>query len=296
MMKRRVLLGLGMILMVAASWGSGRVAERHAASGILVGVDRAHNSLMISCDAVAGYMDAMEMPFAVVDVTRFAALTPGTSLRFTIVKHGQRLYADDVRAVSGANFESEPMEAAGMTALEDTLDTSAARKIVATGEFVPDFMLTDQADRRVHLSDLRGKVVLLTFGYSRCPNPAYCFRLSNNLARVEKRFAKVAGRDLVLVTVAIDPEHDQGQTLREYAAVWHADPSTWHFLTGPLPEVKQVAGMFGMNFWRRDGLLTHSLHTVILDRDGRLVANLEGNQFTVQQLGDLVQAVLAERD
>ena len=74
-----------------------------------------------------------------------------------------------------------------------------------------------------------------------------------------------------------------------HAAAFHADPAVWHFLTGPLPEIKQVTGMFGMNFWRDEGLLTHSLHTVIIGREGNLVANLEGNQFTAQQLGDLVK-------
>ena len=49
-----------------------------------------------------------------------------------------------------------------------------------------------------------------------------------------------------------------------------------------------------MNFWRGEGLLTHSLHTVVIDRSGRLAANLEGNQFTVQQLGDMVERVMAE--
>jgi protein SCO1/2 len=109
---------------------------------------------------------------------------------------------------------------------------------------------------------------------------------------VEKRFPASAGRDLALITIAIDPEHDQGKTLSDYAAVFHADPANWHFLTGPLPVVKQVAGLFGMNFWRDEGLLTHSLHTAILDRNGKLVANIEGNQFTAQQLGDLVRTVM----
>jgi protein SCO1/2 len=47
-----------------------------------------------------------------------------------------------------------------------------------------------------------------------------------------------------------------------------------------------------MNFWRTEGLLTHSLHTAVLDRSGKLVANIEGNQFTAQQLGDLVETVM----
>jgi protein SCO1/2 len=40
------------------------------------------------------------------------------------------------------------------------------------------------------------------------------------------------------------------------------------------------------------GMITHTLHTVILDRQGRMVANLAGNQFSAKQLGDLIQATL----
>jgi protein SCO1 len=47
-----------------------------------------------------------------------------------------------------------------------------------------------------------------------------------------------------------------------------------------------------MNFWSDEGLLTHTLHTVVIDRQGRLASNIEGNQFTAQQLGDLVQTVM----
>ena len=69
-------------------------------------------------------------------------------------------------------------------------------------------------------------------------------------------------------------------------------PMDWHFLTGPLPMIKQVAGTFGMSFWGNEGFLTHSLHTAVLDRNGNLVANIEGNHFTAQQLGDLVENVM----
>ena len=183
-------------------------------------------------------------------------------------------------------------EAGARTALHSVMDPSASEKMVAVGEQVPDFALTDQAQKKIHLSQFQGKVVALTFGYSRCPNPNYCFRLSNNLAHVERRFHQKAGRDLVLLTIAIDPEHDQGEALTEYANTWKANPEAWHFLTGSVVEVKQVAGMFGMNFWSSEGLLTHSMHTVIIDRRGQLAVNLDGNQFTAKQLGDLVQSVM----
>jgi protein SCO1/2 len=100
------------------------------------------------------------------------------------------------------------------------------------------------------------------------------------------------GRDLVLLTVSFDPVHDQPEVLAEAAKTWKADARTWHFLTGPLPDVKQLCGRFGVDAWTDEGLMIHSLHTVIIDRRGKLAANLEGNQFTAQQLGDLVEAVI----
>jgi protein SCO1/2 len=99
---------------------------------------------------------------------------------------------------------------------------------------------------------------------------------------------------LVLLTIIIDPEHDQDEAITKYAGLFHADPQTWHFLTGPLPEVQRVSRMFGMEFWSDEGFLTHSFHTVVIDREGRLFANLEGNQFTSEQLGDLVQTVMVQ--
>jgi protein SCO1/2 len=230
----------------------------------------------------------MEMRFSVRDPGMLQTLSPGTTIRFDIIKSGHALVADHISATAAGNFESEPMEAGSLTALKGALAPPSSGQIIQPQQIVPDFRLIDQADNAVSLAQFRGKVVLLTFGYSRCPNPAYCYRLSTNLARVRHRFSAHAGRDLILVTIAIDPEHDNGATLKAYAAVWHADPRSWHFLTGELDDVKQVASMFGMNFWREEGLLTHSLHTAVIGRDGRLVANLEGNQFTAQQLGDLV--------
>jgi protein SCO1 len=281
------------LLSVALLAGSRVLAlEEHSAKGLVLKVDVGNRSLVVSCDAIPGYMDAMEMPFAVQDSKTLAALKPGMIVRFTMVERSNVLYAENIHAGTAAAFEPEPVEAGELSALHRAMDPSTVAKVVTIGEQVPDFALTDQAQAQVSLSQLQGKVVALTFGYSRCPNPNYCLRLSNNLATVEKRFHDRAGRDLVLLTIMIDPDHDQGATLVQYADVFKANTEDWHFLTGPLPKIRQVAGMFGMNFWSDEGLLTHTLHTVVIDRQGRLASNIDGNQFTAQQLGDLVQTVM----
>jgi protein SCO1 len=143
---------------------------------------------------------------------------------------------------------------------------------------VPDFALTDQTGRRVSLSQFAGMVVAVSFIYTSCPLPNYCFRLSNNFGALSKRFAGSLGRDLVLLSITIDPVHDRPEILAKYAATWNADPKSWHFLTGSLPDVKTVCEKFGL----------------VIDRQGRLAADFEGNEFTAQQLGDFVSALTSK--
>jgi protein SCO1/2 len=268
-------------------------ANGHTVQGMLLQVDRQKGSITVSCDAIPGYMDAMVMPFEVREPAVLKTLVPGTTVRFTMLERQHKDYAEHLQAIQVSNYESEPTEADRLTYLQRALDPAGAARIVPVGQLVPDFTLTDQAKHATHLAQFRGKVIALTFAYSRCPNPNYCFRLSNNLSRVGRRFRSVAGRDLILITIVIDPDEDQGKALEQYADTWKADPAKWHFLTGKLSDVRSVAELFGMNFWNDEGFLTHSFHTVVIDREGRLAANLEGNQFTAEQLGDLVGTVLS---
>jgi protein SCO1/2 len=262
------------------------------AHGVVLRADGAHKLLEVSCDEIPNYMSAMDMAFSIRDAKSVTGLKPGNKIGFLIVEQGKMLYADNIQIETSAVFEPEPMEAAGLTALNRALRPAQTGKIVGVGQAVPEFALTDQTGKVIHLSQLQGKVVALTFGYSRCPNPNYCYRLSNNLAYVAKQLHEHTVKDLALITIAIDPEHDKDEALAQYAAAFKADPAVWHFLTGPLPEIQRVSEMFGMNFWPSEGLVTHSLHTVVLDRKGMLAANLEGNAFSGKQLADLVRSVI----
>jgi len=170
---------------------------------------------------------------------------------------------------------------------------SNAMDVLQVGQSVPNFSLTDQIGHLVSLSQFKGKVVAVTFIYTRCPLPDYCVRLSNNLGVLQRRFKSAMGGDLILLTILIDPIHDQPEALADYARTWKADARTWHFLTGSVSDIRQLCRKFDMDFYPDEALLVHSFHTVVIDRSGKLAANLEGNTFTAQQLGDLVQTVMA---
>jgi protein SCO1/2 len=164
--------------------------------------------------------------------------------------------------------------------------------LVPVGAAIPDFELTDQSAATVALSSLKGKIVAVTFIYSRCPLPDYCPLMVENFKAIRDRFAARMDRDLVLLTISFDPQYDTPAVLARYAAARRAGGPGWHFLTGDAKKIERVCNAFGIQYWAEEGLITHSLQTAVIDRDGRLAASVEGKDFTARQLGDLVGTVL----
>jgi protein SCO1/2 len=262
---------------------SAACAHHYATTGLILRVDRPGATVTISHDAFAGFMDAMAMPFDLKGQARTAKLVPGDRVRFRLSVKGGRSWVDRLDVVSAA-----PVDAGLQT-------TPAVAALVPVGTAMPDFELTDQAGATVALSGLKGKVVAVTFIYSRCPLPDYCPRMVENFKALRERFASRMDRDLVFLTISFDPRYDTPAVLTKYAASQRAGGPGWHFLTGDPATIERVCNVFGIQYWPEEGLITHSLQTAVVDRDGRLAATVEGKDFTARQLGDLVGAVL-DRD
>ncbi len=203
-------------------------------------------------------------------------------------------HATEISVVRYDNTEQDPFSANRLKLLSELASPrrSDAVTALALGAAVPDFTLLDQRKRPVSLSSLRGKLVVANFVYTTCALPNFCLRLANNFGVLQKRFAQQLGKDLVLLTLTFDPIHDTPEVMAAYARQWNAHADTWRFLTGAPADVERACALFGVHAFSNEGLMDHSLHTVIIGRDGRLVANIEGNQFTATQLGDVVAGAL----
>ena len=271
-------------------------ARQYSATGMILSVDPAHHSFVASCQPIPGFMEAMSMPFEVRDAKDLNGLVPGNMVDFTLVVDGSTSYAQNVKVHPYVSAEQDPWLARQLKLLKSLSNSNKpSSKPLEIGSTVPNFTLTDQARRQVAFSQFAGKVVAVNFVYTSCALPTFCYRMANNFGVVQRRLKDHLGRDLILLTVTFDPQRDTPEVLAHYAQTWKADAKTWHFLTGPLSEVRRVTSMFGMDFFPDEGLMNHSLHTVVIDREGRVVANIEGNQFTADQLVDLVTTVLDDR-
>ena len=269
------------LLCVGAWVAASACAERHEGRGLVLRVDQASGTLTVSHEPIPGVMDAMAMPFIAAFPAELQELHPGDRIQFRMNVGRTRTTIDRIKILS----------AAPPTASE----TAGASNALAIGDTVPDFSLVNQDAVPVTLNELRGRVVVVGFIYTRCPLPDYCPRVMTNLTSLRDRFRDRLGSDLVLLTVTFDPQHDTPARMKEYGARFGADIPGWHLLTGSREETTRVCTLLGVEFYPEEGMLTHSLQTAVIARDGRLAARVEGKDFSTRQLADLVELQLASR-
>ncbi|MCK9589868.1 MAG: SCO family protein [Terrimicrobiaceae bacterium] len=135
-----------------------------------------------------------------------------------------------------------------------------------------DFSLTDQNGNPLRLQDLRGQVVLLSFGFTRCPN--ICPTTLGNLAAVYRKLPPAAQERTKVVFVSVD-ERDSPEALKEYVPFFN---ERFLGLTGSPAEIGTTARAYGAFFRKAaavgsdkdDYLIDHSTYTHLIDPDGNL--------------------------
>lgn len=254
--------------------------------GVVRNVDIANRVLRIAHEEIPNYMPAMTMPFAVKDSTILNGLTPGNSVQFELAVTDNDSWIAHIEKLPSS--EGAASSANGSTASLQERETECLR----SGEAVPDFRLVDQDGKPIHLSDFRGKAVVLTFIYTRCPLPNFCPLMSKNFAELEQRLSKEFAGKYHLLSITMDPDFDRPEVLKDYAGHYDASASDWSFATGTADEIKSVAGLVGLYYARENGLITHDLRTALIGPDGRLVHLWKSNVWTPYEVQRMVRETL----
>ena len=165
---------------LATALGVMGCATSHAARGLVLSVEPDSRRVTVSHEAIPGFMDAMVMPFTARTRDELAEVQPGDRIAFRIKTSGGETLIDRVQLLSAARVDP------------GALASPPKPVLVPIGAPVPDFTLVDQHAGEVSLSSLRGKVVAVTFIYTRCPLPDYCPRMMANLLELKSRFQRAA--------------------------------------------------------------------------------------------------------
>jgi cytochrome oxidase Cu insertion factor (SCO1/SenC/PrrC family) len=159
---------------------------------------------------------------------------------------------------------------------------------------VPDFSLTERSGQTVRLGDLRGKVWIVDFVFTRCAGP--CSLMTHQMAELQKRIGEA--RDVRLVTITVDPERDTPEVLREYADMYGASKTNWFFLTGDKEKIFTLIRKGFMLIVDEDDKETlesgghailHSTKFVVVDTQGRIRGTFDGTN--VEEMNNLLGLV-----
>lgn len=154
----------------------------------------------------------------------------------------------------------------------------------------PDFVLQGSNGAPVRMSDYRGKVVALGFGYTSCPD--VCPTTLADLAKARKKVGTPAG-DFQVIYVTVDPERDSAALLRTYLGAF--DP-TFLGATGAPPELAEVRKAYGIQTSRVGKppayFVHHSSYVYLVDRAGKLRAMMPFG-VSADDIAHNVKALLA---
>jgi protein SCO1 len=255
--------------------------------GIVVSSDAARGEVMIDTEAIPGLMGAMTMPYKLAQPGIASELHPGdhVTARLRITTSASVLDQIDVTEQAKPDYKPDKLY-----------------NVPAAGEAVPNFKLLNQDGKTIDIDQFRGKVLLVTFIYTRCPLPDYCIRMSQNFATVQHLLAAnpLLYNKTHLLSVSFDPAHDTPKVLRSYGNRYTGEHggaafSHWDFAAPAASEVDAVDQFFDVGVSPgSNNTLTHTLSTAIISPSGKIFRWYPSNDWTPSSAVDDIQQAVAQ--
>jgi protein SCO1 len=259
-------------------------AATYQLKGIVVASDTTKGEVAIDGQAIPGFMGAMIMPYKLAQPGIATELHPGDHItaRLLVADAGSRI--DQVVVTAQAKPDYKP---------------TRNYNVPQPGQVVPNFKLLNQNGKIISIDQFRGKVLLVTFIYTRCPLPDYCIRMSRNFATVQQLLAqepKLADKTHLL-SISFDPIYDTPKVLRNYGILYAGRGafSHWDFAAPSPKELDTLDEFFDVAVSNGDNkTLTHSLSTVVIAPDGKVFRWYPNNDWTPSTVVDDIRRAAAQ--
>ncbi len=285
------------LLTLAAAGGNSASAAPNAgdpmlhsypARGVVEQIAPDRHQVTIHHQAIPGYMMAMTMDFSVQATNELNGLAPGDDVTFTLVVGQTNDWVENIHRVGHTNEISS-------TSMSMTGDMASKLK---PGDTLPDGELVAEDGRPIHFSDFRGMAVAFTFFFTRCPLPDYCPLMNRNFDQTRALLLAQpnAPTNWQFLSISFDPGFDTPDVLSSYAGVYRgANATHWLFAGATTNTLARLAPRLGLMVMRQGDNISHNLRTVVLDPQGRIYRQFDGNQWTPQELADALLAAARER-
>lgn len=258
--------------------------KQYAVRGEVLGTDTGTGEVMLNHEAIPGLMGAMTMPYRLRDPGIISELHSGDRITATLVATGPgEMRLDHIVVIAEGSPDTKP---------------KVQYHVPTVGDEVPDYPLLNQSGRHIRLSQFRGKVVVLTFIYTRCQMSDFCPKMSRNFAEIDKAlggdpalYAKTH-----LLSISFDPEYDTPKVLRSYGGGYTGKYTRetfdhWDFAAPSVADLPKIEQFFDLGVTGEGTNVMHSLATVVVGKDGKVAAYYPTNDWTTDTLLTKIRAV-----
>nr|WP_218892544.1 SCO family protein [Edaphobacter lichenicola] len=255
-------------------------AKTFTIRGRVLSTDATHVTL--DGEKVPGFMEAMTMDYKLADPSVVNELHAGDRITAKVLadKEGDsygNVRLEDIVVIAQARPDYKP---------------PVSYHVPTAGDVVPDFKLLNQSARTIHLDQFKGKVVLMTFIYTRCQLADFCPRMSHNFSDIDKALAADPAlyRQTHLISVSFDPTYDTPKVLRSYGGAYTGNYTNekflhWDFAAPTEKELPAMTQFFNVGVTPGDNKsLTHSLSTVLIGKDGKIVDWYPTNEWKPEDI------------
>lgn len=242
--------------------------------GVALGKSDQTNELSVRHGAISGFMPAMTMAYRIKDPTVIHKVQPGDLITADVLvpSDSSDYFLDNVAITSGTK--------------ERLIHSVLPPHQLLPGEAIPNISLLNQDGRTIGLEDFRGKALLITFIYTRCPMPTACPRISSHLSRVNEALSKnpEAYSKSHLISISLDPSYDTPAIMRNYGLAYlngnREGFSHWEFVSTTVPDLTRLAVALGLIYTVKAGQITHTMQTVLISPDGKFIQAWPGSDWT----------------
>lgn len=250
--------------------------------GVVRNVAPDRRKAVIRHEEIPGYMPKMTMELNIYEPTELEGIAAGDEITFRLHANAETHWIDSVRRVGGA---------AATAAAETPLYVPEETAELKPGDLVPDAEFLSEDGQPLRLDGFRGRAVAFTFFFTRCPLPDYCPRMNAHFrdARDLLLARANASTNWQFLCVSFDAEFDKPSVLKGYANAFRAgNPDRWAFAAANPATLARLAPRLDLMVTREGGGFGHNLRTVVLDPQGRIHRQFDGNDWTPQELADAV--------
>lgn len=247
-------------------------AKTYSVRGKVLEVDANNQEILLQHEAVPGFMEAMTMPYKVADPAAVRELHPDDQISATIVV-----------VPSGAELRNVVITGQAVPNVLPKMQYHVPQP----GDTVPDFQLVNQSGQHIHLAQYRGKVLLLTFIYTRCPLDDFCPRMSRNFAEIEHQLTgdKEMSQKTHLLSISFDTAYDKPAVLRSYGEAYTGNYNKesfthWEFAAPDAQTLTKMTQFFDVGVTGSNPQsMVHSLSTAMIGSDGKVIEWLPTNDW-----------------